>query len=90
MQVGITQQSTSTTSGRSVGQRIKEASLKDAITTHQHGATTPSSATVTPRTSRTTISTCEQVVQPEPIALNEIQKNTLRVIGQYLRDLGMK
>jgi len=99
MQVGI---SNLNNSSRSVGQRIKDASLKDKDATFNAPAafceqTSMASSNQTMqinRASRTTVcSSCDkrhQLHQASPIMLSEIQRNTVRIIGQYLRDLGMR
>lgn len=96
---------------RSVGQRIKEASLKDVTTSSSQlglnnsnspggcsgnaassAAWANSLANTSNRQSRTSIrhsDQCSQLKHCPPKVLSERQRNTIRIIGQYLRNLGM-
>lgn len=91
-----------TTNNRSVGQRIKETHLKDApqfqqLTfsppcTKEHLNAQQVGATNSRQSSRTICHSCNKkqgLNKSSPVVLNSHQRNTVRVIGQYLRDLGM-
>ncbi|KAI1729793.1 WD repeat-containing protein 26 [Ditylenchus destructor] len=115
MQVGV---SNLTSANRSVGQRIKEASLKggDASSSQQlnnnvcgnNAATLAGSSTAMATSAASSSLTnsggrhrkkvgslfgeseqSNQFKHVSPRALTECQRNTIRVIGQYLRTLGM-
>ena len=99
MQVGVSNNLTNNT--RSVGQRIKDASLKDVTFTvptafsvnEQTTSASPNHPSHTIKASRTTCLSCDKghrFHQASPIMLSEVQRSTVRIIGQYLRDLGMR
>ncbi|CAJ0954042.1 unnamed protein product, partial [Mesorhabditis belari] len=72
-----------TATTRSVAQRLKESSLKDGP------AAIPSSQRPSTSGGRSPRSTAvNQSAKPGP-ALNRRQQNTIRIIAQYLRDLGL-
>jgi WD40 repeat protein len=99
MQLGERQ---ATTASRSVGQRLKDASLKDSVLTtinppaHGYGtaidgplpSSNGSAATAT-RMCRSALATYDRSAKSPAISLSEGQRNTVRIIGQYLRELGM-
>uniref|UniRef100_A0A0N5AHY7 LisH domain-containing protein n=1 Tax=Syphacia muris TaxID=451379 RepID=A0A0N5AHY7_9BILA len=66
-------------SSRSVGQRIKESTLKDPLQTSK------SSACRSPNVDRNSHST-----PLPPRCLTQVQINTIRIIGQYLKNLGLQ
>lgn len=90
--------------GRSVGQRLKEACLKDSVVGTAQSASVYGSnadisaatasngsaaATVTGRSCRQALSSGEPTPRSPGLILSEGQRNTVRIIGQYLRELGM-
>lgn len=117
MQVGVGNNSSSSAGGgsggvnRSVGQRIKEASLKEQQqlcsgsngcaggcgTLSGNGVCANSNGsgrvarTLYPGGGAATSSAVDlKQKRSAPMPLSDVQRNTIRVIGQYLRDLGMK
>jgi hypothetical protein len=96
MHIGLTQQSIglpSATMVKSVGQRLKDASYRgkeygNGITIATNGV---SNGVCTKNSSKQHFVAERGTLHVhQPIILSELQKNTVRVIGQYLRELGMK
>jgi hypothetical protein len=92
MHIGLTQPSapsSTTSASKSVGQRLKDASGwgKDSASV-ANGA----SANHNAKGARTgQQESAERTLRmQQPVILSELQKNTVRVIGQYLRELGMQ
>ncbi|KHN85061.1 WD repeat-containing protein 26 -like protein [Toxocara canis] len=74
MQTGLQQ-----TSSRSVGQRLKESTLKESLQTPRNQSCRSPAVDYT-----------SNVSPVSPRCLNSTQINTIRVIGQYLKNLGMQ
>jgi hypothetical protein len=93
MHIGLTQTcgppSTATVSAvKSVGQRLKEGKGFGSSTAITNGATANNISNSKSATKQQHEQRILRVHQP--VILSELQKNTVRVIGQYLRELGMQ
>ena len=92
--VGNSATTTATHSGKSVAERLKEkrkdTNSKDNCSngnSKEHAS--PSCSTTSPAT-RTIVPLTDGKPRKQRLQLDETQKNTLRVINQYLRELGMQ
>ena len=96
MQAGVGNSSTTTAthSGKSVAERLKERrkethSKDNCSNGNSKEHTSPSCSTTSPAT-KTTVPLADVKPRRQRLQLDETQKNTLRVINQYLRELGMQ